>query len=77
MSEGKVGEWTCVYKSVVWTGSPCTGDSINVWMPHWASFNELTEQQERLAAWLNHIAPDGVIPPVPRSVSAALKENEV
>lgn len=23
------------------------------------------EQFERLAAWLNHIAPDGVIPPVP------------
>lgn len=23
------------------------------------------EQQERLAAWLNHIAPDGVIPVVP------------
>lgn len=26
---------------------------------------ERAEQSERLAAWLNHIAPDGVIPPVP------------
>ena len=25
----------------------------------------LDEQCDRLAAWLNHIAPDGVIPPAP------------
>ncbi len=35
------------------------------------NFLEQIEQAKRLAAWLNHIAPDGVIPVVPNDRESA------